>query len=90
MDRSQYECIHCGCSMDHSVDSCPICREQFYWMVITEGLPDPDQLEAFLLMMEAMHPEEASREFMTFDEQLWLPAYFWNKNPDARLLEHFS
>ncbi|MCB1053151.1 MAG: hypothetical protein H6510_00045 [Acidobacteria bacterium] len=84
-----YTCKVCDYGMDHPVDSCPICGEPFYWMVVPRVPLHEAQIIAFLQTMEDITQGEISRNFLNHGKQLWLPYTFWQLDPHGEVLNTF-
>jgi len=87
--QDSVQCHACNSILSHPVDACPVCGDQFYWLVTTKSKPSENEKESFLARMEEL-VEGASREFLNHDNHLWLPYRFWDNNPSGETLDSFS
>ena len=85
-----FTCKACKSLLSHPIDACPICGDQFYWLVIPKGELTQDQKDEFVVKMEHLVEGKASREFLTHGGYLWLPHRFWDFNAEGDTLAAFD
>lgn len=83
------QCNRCRSFLSHPLDHCPVCNDQFYWLVKTRDIVDPEAKMAFLREMELMAGGHVTSEFLTHGGQLWLPHQFWSKDASGQALSAF-
>ncbi len=88
--QDSVQCHACNSILSHPVDACPVCGDQFYWLVTTKNKPTQNEKEGYLVRMEELVEGRASREFLNHDGHLWLPYRFWDSNPNGEILDSFT
>jgi len=85
--EKDYQCRACNYFFSHPVDVCPICGDQFYWLLVAADPPSRDQTLDFIVQMEHVVQGRVTREFITHNNQLWLPPNYWNFEPEGEALK---
>ena len=84
-----FQCTSCHSFLSHPIDACPVCADQFYWLVVTrEALTQP-QVAAFVAAMVNLAEGRVTEAFLTHGERLWLPYNFWAQDPAGASLDEF-
>lgn len=81
-----FTCKACKSLLSHPIDACPICGDQFYWLVEPKGELSQSLKEDFVRRMEQLVEGRASREFLTHGGYLWLPHRFWECDAEGESL----
>ncbi len=87
--EKDYQCRACGYFFSHPVDVCPVCSDQFYWLLSTAYAPNDDQKLDYIVAMEHVVEGRVTRNFITHDNRLWLPPTYWNFDPNGEALQGF-
>jgi len=82
----EYQCGACDYYFSHPIDRCPICGDQFFWLLMTDGQVEATQKQGFVSRMIALGGTGVTEEFLTFRDRLWLPYNFWEKDPGGESL----
>jgi len=81
-----FTCKACKSLLSHPIDACPICGDQFYWLVEPKGELSQAVKDHFVRKMEQLVEGKASREFLTHGGFLWLPHRFWDFDAEGESL----
>ena len=85
--QESFQCGACNSFLSHPIDTCPVCGDQFYWLLVTRDEPDR---EAYLTRMQELMEGRASQDFLTHGGHLWLPHRFWDRCPTGEILEEYA
>lgn len=84
-----FQCHSCHIALSYPLDACPLCGDQFYWMVLVSGTVPEQARKQYVVAMCALS-EDVTEEFLTYDDQLWLPYQFWEYCPTGEVLRAFT
>lgn len=84
-----FQCKSCNSFLSHPIDACPVCGDQFYWLIHTEGSLDATQRTAYVGAMLNLMEGAVTEAFLTHGDRLWLPYQFWSKSPNGEVLNEF-
>lgn len=85
-----FQCQSCNSFLSHPIDACPVCSDQFYWMIVPKTTVTGSQQQAFVAAMVNLVAGGVTEEFLTHGGQLWLPYRFWDQDPAGESLAEFS
>ncbi|MDJ0839605.1 MAG: hypothetical protein QNK37_24000 [Acidobacteriota bacterium] len=88
--QESFQCKACSSYLSHPIDTCPVCGDQFYWLVHPHRPPVQDERDAYVSRMQTLVEGKATPEFMTHGNLLWLPHRFWDFNPTGEVLNEFE
>lgn len=77
------QCNACQYSLNHPVDVCPICNEQFYWLVVPRYTLDEAEIQDYCSRMTQLTEGRITEAFLTHGGHLWLPHNFWECDPNG-------
>lgn len=84
-----FQCKSCHSFLSHPIDACPVCGDQFYWLVHVDGPLDISQRNAYVGTMINLMEGTVTEAFLTHGDQLWLPYQFWTSSPTGEALAEF-
>ena len=90
MEVNQYTCNKCDYSVDHPIDTCPVCGAVFYWLVRASRDLDQAEKDQFQAEMDRLMEGRISAEYMFHGGKIWLPHAFWHYHPTGDPLKLFS
>lgn len=83
----EFQCGACDYYFSHPIDRCPICGDQFFWLVTTQGNLAPSERQEYVSSMVRLGGMGVTEEFLTHRDRLWLPYNFWEVDPGGETLE---
>lgn len=86
----EYQCEACDYYFSHPIDRCPICGDQFFWLVSTARELRADEKLTFVATMKNLCGAGVTEAFLTHRDRLWLPYNFWEKDPGGETLQPWS
>lgn len=86
----EYQCSACDYYFSHPIDRCPICSDQFFWLLVPhQNLLESERL-GYIDQMKNLGGAGVTEEFLTYRNRLWLPYNFWEVDPGGELLARWS
>lgn len=86
----EYQCGACDYYFSHPIDRCPICGDQFFWLLMTHDRVAPSERAHFVSQMKTLGGSGVTEEFLTYRDRMWLPYNFWEKDPGGESLQSWS
>jgi len=89
MEVNQYTCKKCDYSMDHPIDSCPVCGAIFYWLIRTKQPVNELVKSTYLSEMSELMDCPIDPVYVFHGGKIWLPHSFWHRYPGGDPLSRF-